>query len=175
MFDFKPTWPQNPDDAARALEAVSDAIDAEEAIHQDLRKSHCDHDMADDPAHRCVGTTIIAPNGVKLSCPLCGTCPLRMKPTSPVEMRDHVGKLLTVARQMHHRVSDTIHAFRGSVEETECKHCGCDIVAGFGDPNPRCDTCAEHYDGLCGEDCPVINEEGVHDMTCAMEPICPSK
>jgi hypothetical protein len=46
--------------------------DAELALHEALRRSHCDHRNNNDPKHKCVGITVIAPNEVRLSCVLCG-------------------------------------------------------------------------------------------------------
>lgn len=41
-------------------------------LHESLRRSHCDHYLSCDPAHKCVGTTTISPGNVTLSCRLCG-------------------------------------------------------------------------------------------------------
>lgn len=45
--------------------------------------------------------------------------------------------------------------------EVECVDCGADIIAAEGSSEPRCDTCQEHHDGLCGEDYPIRE----HDET----------
>jgi hypothetical protein len=49
------------------------------------------------------------------------------------------------------------------VPEIECVDCGCDLTGCTdAEKEPRCDTCREHHDGLCGADCPhTIHAERV--------------
>ena len=42
-------------------------------------------------------------------------------------------------------------------DEGECLDCGCDIYTD-GATEFRCDTCRDHYDQDCGDDCPIICE-----------------
>lgn len=43
--------------------------------------------------------------------------------------------------------------------EVECVDCGCDIIVYPEDcGDARCDTCRDHHDQDCGEDCPIICE-----------------
>jgi len=41
-------------------------------VEQALRRSHCSHADRDNLQHPCVGTCLITPQGVTLSCKACG-------------------------------------------------------------------------------------------------------
>lgn len=41
-------------------------------VEQALRRSHCAHADSSNPQHPCVGSCLITPQGVKLTCKLCG-------------------------------------------------------------------------------------------------------
>jgi len=41
-------------------------------VEQALRRAHCSHADSADPEHQCVGSCLITPQGVKLSCKACG-------------------------------------------------------------------------------------------------------
>ena len=41
-------------------------------VEQALRRSHCAHTDRDDAQHQCVGTCLITPQGVTLTCRACG-------------------------------------------------------------------------------------------------------
>jgi len=45
--------------------------------------------------------------------------------------------------------------------EVPCVDCGADIIADVDDDEPRCDTCSDHHNGLCGADCPIFHEGDV--------------
>lgn len=44
----------------------------EHPIEQAVRRSHCAHNDREDPRHQCIGSCNISPQGVTLSCDLCG-------------------------------------------------------------------------------------------------------
>jgi hypothetical protein len=41
-------------------------------VEQAIRRSHCAHADSSDPQHPCVGSCLITPQGVTLTCKLCG-------------------------------------------------------------------------------------------------------
>ena len=41
-------------------------------VEQAIRRSHCSHGDRDDPKHQCVGSCLITPQGVTLTCKACG-------------------------------------------------------------------------------------------------------
>jgi hypothetical protein len=41
-------------------------------VEQAIRRSHCAHADNSDPHHLCVGSCLITPQGVTLTCKLCG-------------------------------------------------------------------------------------------------------
>lgn len=41
-------------------------------VEQAIRRSHCSHARRDDPQHQCVGSCLITPQGVTLTCKACG-------------------------------------------------------------------------------------------------------
>lgn len=41
-------------------------------VEQAIRRSHCAHAEREDPQHQCVGSCLITPQGVTLTCKLCG-------------------------------------------------------------------------------------------------------
>lgn len=41
-------------------------------VEQAIRRSHCAHNDRNDPSHQCVGTCLITPQGVSLTCKACG-------------------------------------------------------------------------------------------------------
>lgn len=47
-------------------------MSTEHAVEQALRRSHCSHSDRDNPQHQCVGTCLITPQGVTLTCKACG-------------------------------------------------------------------------------------------------------
>lgn len=42
-------------------------------IEQALRRSHCSHADRDEPQHQCIGSCLITPVGMTLSCKACGS------------------------------------------------------------------------------------------------------
>lgn len=42
------------------------------AVEQAIRRSHCSHSDRDDPDHQCVGSCLITPQGMTLTCKACG-------------------------------------------------------------------------------------------------------
>jgi hypothetical protein len=44
----------------------------DQLVDQALRRSHCAHADREDPHHQCVGSCLITPQGVTLSCKACG-------------------------------------------------------------------------------------------------------
>ena len=49
-------------------------------VEQALRRSHCSHKDRDEPQHECVGTCLISPQGVTLTCKACGDDDRRIAP-----------------------------------------------------------------------------------------------
>lgn len=47
---------------------MSDAHSVEQAI----RRAHCAHAQSTDPQHQCVGSCLITPQGLTLTCKACG-------------------------------------------------------------------------------------------------------
>lgn len=41
-------------------------------VEQAIRRSHCSHKDRDDAHHQCVGTCLITPQGLTLTCKACG-------------------------------------------------------------------------------------------------------
>jgi len=41
-------------------------------VEQAIRRAHCAHADRDDPTHPCVGTCLISPQGLTLTCKACG-------------------------------------------------------------------------------------------------------
>jgi len=41
-------------------------------VEQAIRRSHCSHNDRDDPRHQCIGTCLITPQGMTLTCKACG-------------------------------------------------------------------------------------------------------
>lgn len=41
-------------------------------VEQAIRRAHCSHKDRDDAEHPCVGTCLITPQGVTLTCKACG-------------------------------------------------------------------------------------------------------
>ena len=77
------------------------ASDAELALHEAIRRSHCDHRYNDDPHHKCLGVTVISSEGVRLSCTLCGTGRIEDRVvTERAETRRHLN-VLTSAVSRH--------------------------------------------------------------------------
>jgi hypothetical protein len=44
----------------------------EHPVEQAIRRSHCSHADRDAPQHQCVGSCLITPQGVTLTCMACG-------------------------------------------------------------------------------------------------------
>jgi hypothetical protein len=40
-------------------------------VEQAIRRSHCAHNDRDDPQHQCVGSCLITPQGMTLTCKAC--------------------------------------------------------------------------------------------------------
>ncbi|HSX22559.1 MAG TPA: hypothetical protein VLE97_07285 [Gaiellaceae bacterium] len=53
----------------------------EHAVEQALRRSHCSHAQREDPQHQCVGSCLITPQGVTLTCKACGDDDRPIAPT----------------------------------------------------------------------------------------------
>lgn len=49
-------------------------------VEQAIRRSHCAHADSSDPKHPCVGSCLITPQGVTLTCKLCGDDERRIAP-----------------------------------------------------------------------------------------------
>ena len=47
-------------------------MSSEHPVEQAIRRSHCAHADSSDPQHPCVGSCLITPQGVTLTCKLCG-------------------------------------------------------------------------------------------------------
>ena len=54
----------------------------EHPVEQAVRRSHCAHGDRSDPQHPCVGSCLITPQGVTLTCKLCGD---DTRPIAPAE------------------------------------------------------------------------------------------
>lgn len=52
-------------------------------VEQAIRRSHCSHADRDDPAHACVGSCLIGPQGLTLTCKACGN---DERPIAPSEV-----------------------------------------------------------------------------------------
>lgn len=46
---------------------------SEHGVEQAIRRSHCSHNDRDDPKHQCVGSCLITPQGLTLTCKACGS------------------------------------------------------------------------------------------------------
>jgi hypothetical protein len=53
------------------------------SVEQAIRRSHCAHAERDDPAHACVGSCLITPQGMTLTCKACGDDD---RPIAPAEI-----------------------------------------------------------------------------------------
>lgn len=67
-------------------------------VEQAIRRSHCAHVDSSDPQHPCVGSCLITPQGVTLTCKLCsndeqGIAPAETLPESRLvcEVLDAIG------------------------------------------------------------------------------------
>ena len=58
-------------------------MSSEHPVEQAIRRSHCSHKDRDDAAHQCIGTCLITPQGVTLTCKACGDDD---RPIAPAEM-----------------------------------------------------------------------------------------
>ena len=47
-------------------------MSTDHAVEQAVRRSHCSHNDRDDPSHQCVGSCLITPQGMTLTCKACG-------------------------------------------------------------------------------------------------------
>lgn len=47
-------------------------MSADHPIEQAIRRAHCSHADREDPLHKCVGSCLITPQGMRLTCKACG-------------------------------------------------------------------------------------------------------
>lgn len=47
-------------------------MSSDHPVEQAIRRSHCSHADREHPAHQCIGTCLITPQGVTLTCKACG-------------------------------------------------------------------------------------------------------
>jgi hypothetical protein len=50
-------------------------------VEQAIRRSHCSHAERENPQHQCIGTCLITPQGITLTCKACGDDEQPIAPT----------------------------------------------------------------------------------------------
>src|SRR4029077_13145618 len=65
-------------------------------VEQAIRRSHCAHADGSDPQHPCVGSCLITPQGVTLTCKLCGDDERTIVPAETLPESRRVREILDV-------------------------------------------------------------------------------
>lgn len=63
-------------------------------VEQAIRRSHCSHADRDEPQHQCVGTCLITPQGLTLTCKACGDDARAIAPSDTLPETQLVRSLL---------------------------------------------------------------------------------